>query len=99
MFARVATYTGDADELVEGFERARDQLAQMDGFARAYLCINRQKGRALTISVWETEQALEASAEQAHQFRSQATEPASASTDSVTSYEIALTVEPANTTA
>src|SRR5262245_24962463 len=99
MFARVATYTGDADELAEGFGRAQEPLSKADGLVNAYLCINREDGKALTITVWETKEALEASAQQAHQLRSQATEPSGATTDSVTSYEVALTVEPAEATA
>lgn len=93
MFARVATYTGNADELVRGFEAARSDLEQMDGFSNAYFCVDRAGGKALTMTLWESEQALEASAERAHQLRSQATEPAGATTDSVTQFEVALTVQ------
>jgi heme-degrading monooxygenase HmoA len=92
MFARVATYKGDADELVKGFDAARAPLEQIDGFSHAYFCVDREHGRALTITLWETEQALEASAEQAHKLRTQATEPSGATTDSVTQFEVALTV-------
>jgi heme-degrading monooxygenase HmoA len=99
MFARVATYSGAADRLLEGFGRAQEPLSQADGLVNAYLCINREDGKALTITVWETKDALEASAEQAHQLRSRATEPSGATTDSVTNYEVVLTVEPAKSAA
>ena len=93
MFARVATYTGDAEALVKGFEAARADLEKLEGFSNAYFCVNREEGKALTITLWESEGALEASAERAHQLRSQATEPSGATTDSVTHYEVAMTVE------
>jgi heme-degrading monooxygenase HmoA len=95
MFARVATYTGDADELVRGFEAARGDLEQIDGFSNAYFCVNRASRKALTITLWESEQALEASAERAHQLRTQATQPSGATTDSVMQYEVAMTVQKA----
>ena len=93
MFARVSTYTGDADALVKGFEAARLELEKIEGFTNAYFCVDREAGKALTMTLWESEQALQASAERAHQLRSHATEPAGATTDSVAHYEVAMTVE------
>jgi heme-degrading monooxygenase HmoA len=92
MFARVSTYAGDPDELVRGFESARGDLQQIDGFSQAYFCIDRASGQGLTITLWNDEQALEASAEQARQLRARATEPSGATVDSVHHYEVALTV-------
>jgi heme-degrading monooxygenase HmoA len=91
MFARVATYSGDAEELVRGFNGARGELEQMEGFSHAYFCVDHSSGRGLSMTLWETQSALEASAERAHQLRSQATQPSGATTDSVTHYEVALT--------
>ncbi|MFL5975342.1 MAG: antibiotic biosynthesis monooxygenase family protein [Solirubrobacterales bacterium] len=93
MFARVATYSGDPEELVRGFERARGELERMEGFSNAYFCVDRGSGKGLSMTLWETEAALEASAERAHQLRSQATQPSGATTDSVTHYEVALTAQ------
>jgi heme-degrading monooxygenase HmoA len=98
MFARVATYSGDADELIRGFEGARGELEHMDGFSRAYFCVDRNSGKALTMTLWESERALDASAERAHQLRTQATEPSGATTDSVAHYTVHLTAEGAGTT-
>ena len=92
MFARVSTYTGEPDELVRGFENARGDLEQIDGFAQAYFCVDRASGTGLTITLWNDEQALEASAERARQLRTQATQPSGATIDSVQQYEVALTV-------
>lgn len=92
MFARVSTYSGDPDELVRGFESARGDLQQIDGFSQAYFCVDRAGGKGLTITLWNDEQALEASAEQARQLRARATEPSGAAIDAVQHYEVALTV-------
>jgi heme-degrading monooxygenase HmoA len=95
MFARVATYSGDAEELVRGFDGARGELEQMEGFSYAYFCVDRSGGKGLSMTLWETQAALEASAERAHELRSQATQPAGATTDSVAHYEVALTAQAA----
>jgi heme-degrading monooxygenase HmoA len=92
MFVRVSTYSGDPDELVRGFDTARSDLQQIDGFSQAYFCVDREGGKGLTITLWDDEQALEASAEQARQLRARATEPSGATIDSVQHYEVALTV-------
>ncbi len=92
MFARVSTYTGEPDELVRGFESARGDLQQIDGFSKAYFCVDRASGKGLTITLWDDEKALEASAERARQLRTQATQPSGATVESVQQYEVALTV-------
>jgi hypothetical protein len=45
MFARVATYSGDAEELVRGLS-ARGELERMEGFSNAYFCVDRGSGKA-----------------------------------------------------
>jgi hypothetical protein len=51
------------------------------------------------MTLWESKEALAASAERAHQLRSQATEPSGARTDSVMQFEVAFTVQKAGTAA
>ena len=91
MFARVATYSGDPDELVRGFDRSLEQLAKLEGFSHAYFGVDRSSGRAMSMTLWETEAALEGSAESAQRLRSEAAEPSGATVDTVTHFEIALT--------
>jgi heme-degrading monooxygenase HmoA len=81
--------------MVRGFQRARGELERMEGFSTAYFCLDRGSGKGLSMTLWETEPALEASAERAHQLRSEATQPSGATTDSVTHYEVALTAQAA----
>jgi heme-degrading monooxygenase HmoA len=95
MYARVSRYSGDADRLVAGFESVRGELEQLEGFAEAFFLVDRDKSRAMSITLWESEAALQASAERAHRMRTQASEPADASIDAVESYDVPMTVKPA----
>jgi hypothetical protein len=45
--------------------------------------------------LWESREALEASADAAHRMRTQATEPSSATIDGVESFDVVLTAKPA----
>jgi heme-degrading monooxygenase HmoA len=71
------------------------ELEQLDGFSQAFFLTNSESSRAVSITLWETEEALAASAERAHKMRTQATEPADATIESVESYEVVLNVKPA----
>ena len=93
MFARVSTYrAGDADKLLEGFRGVTDPLEPIDGFSHAYFLVDRTTGKAMSITVWESEQALTASVAKADELRRQAAETGGGSIESVEHYEIALTV-------
>ena len=92
MFARISTYEGDAEPLREGFDRATDQLKQIDGFERAYFLIG-DGGKAMSVTIWKSREALNASVEAANRLREEATQPSGAMITSVESYEVALTVE------
>jgi heme-degrading monooxygenase HmoA len=93
MFARVSSYrTDDAGKLLDGFENVTGPLEQMDGFSRAYFLIGREGGKAMSITVWETEAAMSAGVEKANELRRQATEGGGGSIESVEEYDVALTV-------
>jgi heme-degrading monooxygenase HmoA len=94
MFARVSRYRGEAERIRAGFEAVTGELEQLDGFAQAYFLTDREHSRAMSITLWESEEALAASAERAHQMRTQAAEPADATIESVESYEVVLTAGP-----
>jgi heme-degrading monooxygenase HmoA len=93
MHARVSSYEGDVDRLIEGFQRQADLVRRLDGFARAYLFVDRSGGRAMTVTLWDSEEALAASASRAAQLREEARESAVATIGSVDSYELALDIE------
>ena len=93
MYARISRYQGDAELLRSGFESVSEELAQIDGFSHAMFLADRGTSRAMSITLWETKAAMEASAERAHQMRTRASEPAQATIESVEGYELLLTVE------
>ena len=95
MFARVSRYRGDAQRVRAGFESVTAELEQIDGFAHALFLTDAEHSRAMSITLWESEDALQASAERAHTMRTKATQPADATVESVESYEVVLTAEPA----
>ena len=69
-----------------------DPLEQMDGFSHAYFLVDRASGKGMSITIWESEQALSASVARADELRKQGTETGGASIESVEHYEIGLTV-------
>ena len=91
MHARVSRYSGDADRLSAGFEAVTRELEQIDGFAQAFFLTDHESGRAISITLWDSREALDASAEAAHRMRTRATEPADATIDGVESYDVVLT--------
>ena len=93
MHARVSTYrfeSGRADEVVSAFENAVGAVEAMEGERGVYLLLDRENGKAMTITLWEDEAALTASAEAANQLRSGAAEQSASTIESVESYEVAL---------
>jgi heme-degrading monooxygenase HmoA len=91
MFARVSTYKGGGDALREGFESVTDELRQIDGFESAYFLIG-EGGSAMSITLWQTREALDASTEAANRLRESATQPSGAEIQSVDSFEVAIAV-------
>jgi len=77
---------------MEGFKSVTDALEQIDGFSHAYFMVDRNSGKAISITIWDNEDALNASVSKADALRKQATQPSGATIDSVEHYEIPLTV-------
>jgi heme-degrading monooxygenase HmoA len=91
MHARVSTYTGEAESLLDGFQAATAPLEDIEGFSKAYFLLDRANNKAISITIWESEDALHASAARADELRKSAAAPSGATIDSVEHYEIALT--------
>jgi len=90
MHARLSTYAGQADELTKGFQAQTEPLEQLDGFKGAYFGVS-DSGKAFSLTLWESEEALEVSAERAKELRSNATQPSGAEIQSVEHFEITTT--------
>jgi heme-degrading monooxygenase HmoA len=93
MFARVSTYRGGTGTLLEGFRRTTEPLSQLDGFERAYFLTDAESGRSMTITVWDSQAAMDASAEWAAKAREHAAHDSGAVVESVLGFEVALTAE------
>ena len=93
MFARVSTYQGETERLLEGFRRTTEPLTQLEGFERAYFLTDAAADRAMTVTMWDSPAAMAASAEWASKAREHAAHESGASVESVRSYEVALTAE------
>jgi serine phosphatase RsbU (regulator of sigma subunit) len=69
VFARIVTYTAEDPSpyrIEEGIRRTWERLPgvrQLDGIEGAYFFVNRQSGKAIFISLWESEEAMQRSDE------------------------------------
>jgi heme-degrading monooxygenase HmoA len=93
MHARVSLYDlNDAsrDDAVAAFEQARSAVEQMQGNQGGMLLVGTNGDKAITVTFWESEQALRASAEQADEARQQAAGSAGMTITGVEPYEVAL---------
>ena len=100
MFARVSTYQGDPAQIDQGLNYASENILprvkQVDGFEGVYYLVDRQSGKALTITLWESEEALRASEEEANRLRSESAESASATIEDVQRYEVGISEAPSS---
>jgi heme-degrading monooxygenase HmoA len=90
MWARVSTYqfpSDDVDSTIERFNQALGELKE-PGLERAELLVDRASAKALTITVWESEDALQASVEAANRLRSSAADAAGGTIVDVAHYEV-----------
>jgi heme-degrading monooxygenase HmoA len=92
VFARVSTYRGDGDRLLAGFADVSELLEAIDGFSHAYFMVDRENGKGLSVTIWNTEEALNASATQADELRSRGAAAGGAEIVSVEHYEIGQTI-------
>lgn len=64
--------------MLEGFQRATEPLEKMEGFSKAEFLLDRINNKAISITMWESEEALVSSAAQADEIRKSATETSGA---------------------
>ena len=76
MYARISTFERTGDQIDQGVQFVQGQviprLRQMDGFKEAYWLLDRQGGKMIAITLWESEEALQASEQAVADLRSQA---------------------------
>jgi heme-degrading monooxygenase HmoA len=71
MFARVSTYHGKPESVNRGIQASKEmrEVEQMQGFVRAYLLVDRKTGKAMTMTLWESEEAVRATSDSSNPLR------------------------------
>ena len=94
MFARISTFQGPPDQTAEGIRVAREQILPaarlQEGFLGIYLLFDRESGRSLSITLWESEECMKASEDAALRARTESAEAAGEVIVGVERYEVAL---------
>jgi heme-degrading monooxygenase HmoA len=94
MFARVSTFQGSADQTAEGIRVAREQILPVarlqDGFKGIFILFDRESGRSLSVTLWESEEDMHASEEAALRVRTESAEAAGEVVVGVERYEVVL---------
>ncbi len=96
MHARVSFYQlppgGDVDAAVGGFDQATDAVQQLDGHQGLMLLVDRDSGKAITLTLWDSEDTLRSSSEQANTLRERAAGAGGLTIQAVEHYEVARDV-------
>lgn len=93
MHARVSFYElggASRDDAVRAFEGAREPVMQMQGNQGGMLLVSADGRKAMTITLWESEDALRASEEQSNRVRERSAGGAGMTIGEVEPYEVAL---------
>jgi heme-degrading monooxygenase HmoA len=95
VYARVSTLEGPADQIDEGFRYLREQILpnafqEDEGFKGALALADRQSGKTLTITLWESEETMRATEEEANRLRSELAEAGGETIAAVERYEVGV---------
>ena len=97
MFARVSTYQGPTDQIDQGVRFAQENIVprvqEVEGFEGVYFLVDRQSGKSLSITLWESEEAMRASEEEADRLRRESAEAGREEIVGVERYEVAISLE------
>ena len=92
MFARLTTFEGQPERVDELTSHAGEQvfpaLREMDGFSGVIGLADRQSGRVVSVTLWETEEAMRASEEATNRLRENSAEATSETIAGVERYEV-----------
>jgi heme-degrading monooxygenase HmoA len=94
VYARISTLEGSPEHIDEGLRQVREnvlpQIQQQEGFKGMVALADRQTGKTLGITFWESEEALKASEEAAERLREDSAEAMSDTIAAVERYEVGL---------
>jgi heme-degrading monooxygenase HmoA len=89
--ARLARYAIEPDRLddaVESFHQAGFELSELDGFAGGHVLVDHEEGTLMTLTLWESRAAVDASDVRAATLRQRALRSVDGEVQSVTCYEV-----------
>jgi heme-degrading monooxygenase HmoA len=94
MLARVSTYEGPSHRMEEGINYVRERILpaarNIAGFSGILLLADRETGKALSITLWESEQSLRDSEEEAARLRRETAEAGGETIAGVERYEVSI---------
>ncbi len=94
MHARMSIFEGSPEQMDESLRQAREVVLprgrQMDGFKGIIALGDRQSGKTIGITFWESEEAMRASEEAANRLRDESTEASGETIADVERYEVSL---------
>jgi heme-degrading monooxygenase HmoA len=92
MFARVSTYEGRPELLDEmhheGVEHVLPALEMQDGFSGGLVLADRQSGKVLAVTLWESEQTMDATEDASHWLRIFSAQSSGGTISNVQRYEV-----------
>lgn len=91
MYARVSRYEVPTDRLEEdirGAEATERRVAAMPGALGLYYLVDRQSGRTMSITLWDSEQAMHDSEMEASQLRNKTSGAVAATITGIERYEV-----------
>jgi len=97
MHARVSVFQAAPEEVDAAIEVGRQTLPQMmqiEGFRGNLALVDRGTGRITSVTLWESEEAMAASEEQANKMRSSGAADANAGVVSIGRFEVGYFVQP-----
>ena len=94
VFARTTTIQADRSRVEDGITRVRDQVfpavTAIDGCVGMSLLVDRESGRCIATTAWESEAAMQASAEGVKPLRADAQESLGTTSSDVDTWEVAV---------
>lgn len=93
MYARVTMLRGSPEDLDEGiahYEAGVPSFREIVGNKGAFLLVDRSAGKGISVTFWESEEAMRASRQRAEELRQEPAQESSGEIASIDEYEVAV---------
>ena len=93
MYARMARYRTEADrcnDAATSFRQAVEAISELPGFADGYVLIDPDSGEVVTLTLWESQAALDASEVRATGLRQNAAHAVAGDVESVGRFSVVI---------